>query len=111
MQARACRSNAQGARRTDALSLPPALPVVAVGLVVVLMAGTLLVGAAREHPSAARTGSTASRLASVQTNRYEYWRVALRAFAHHPLEGIGSSGFGVVWLRERTIRDAARDAH
>src|SRR5436190_9187896 len=111
LQARACRLERAGRRRTGALSLPRRFPLIAIGLVVALMAGTLLVGAAREHPSAARTGHTASRLASVQTNRYEYWRVALRAFANHPLEGIGSSGFGGAWLRERTIRDAARDAH
>jgi hypothetical protein len=111
LQARAGRLERAGRVRTAALPLPPRFPLIAVGLVVALMVGTLLVGAAREHPSVARTRTTASRLASVQTNRYEYWRVALRAFADHPLVGIGSSGFGVVWLRERTIRDAARDAH
>jgi O-antigen ligase len=112
VQAYACGTERSGRLRAGALPLPPRFSWIAVGLVVALMAGTLLVGAAREHPSAAPAkAATASRLGSVQTNRYEYWRVALRSFARHPLEGIGSSGFGVVWLRERTVREAARDAH
>ena len=61
VQARACRLERAGRRRTDALSLPRRFPLIAVGLVVVLMAGTLLVGAAREHrppraPAAPRAG-------------------------------------------------------
>ena len=51
------------------------------------------------------------RLASVQSNRYEYWRVALRSFGDHPLLGEGSGGFRVVWLRERPFRESVRDAH
>jgi len=60
----------------------------------------------RDAPEAA-----ASRLASVQSNRYEYWRVAVRAFAEHPAAGEGSGAFRVVWLRERPFRESVRDAH
>ena len=51
------------------------------------------------------------RLASTQSNRYEYWDVALRALADHPVIGAGSGAFGVQWLRERTVAEGARDAH
>ncbi len=50
-QAYACRVERAGRVRTNALPLPPRFGRIAVGLVVALMAGTLLVGAAREHPS------------------------------------------------------------
>jgi hypothetical protein len=52
-----------------------------------------------------------SRLASFESNRGEFWRVARSAFAEAPLRGVGSGGFRVEWLRERPIRYAARDAH
>jgi O-antigen ligase len=55
--------------------------------------------------------SGASRLASVQSNRYEYWKVAVRSFADHPLAGVGSGGFQAEWLRERPFREGVRDAH
>ena len=56
-------------------------------------------------------GADPARLASAQSNRYAYWRVALGSFADHPLAGVGSSGFRVEWRRERDVLDPARDAH
>jgi O-antigen ligase len=47
----------------------------------------------------------------VGSNRYEYWRVAFRSFADHPLAGLGTAGFQVAWLRQRPIRESARNAH
>ncbi len=65
------------------------------------------------EPANPAQGSTASagRLRSLQSNRYDYWPVALRAFAHHPLAGVGSAGFRVEWLRERPRPEPAQDAH
>ena len=73
-------------------------------------------GGARDRGRGASTGTPAAganpaRLASAQSNRYAYWRVALDAFAAHPLKGVGSGGFRVEWRRERTVADPARDAH
>jgi O-Antigen ligase len=51
------------------------------------------------------------RLASVQSNRYAYWKAAARAFADHPLRGEGSGSFRAIWLRERPFRESVRDAH
>jgi O-antigen ligase len=56
-------------------------------------------------------GTNPSRLVSAQSNRYEYWRVAVNAFADHPLHGGGSGSFRTDWLRERTIDETVRDAH
>jgi O-antigen ligase len=86
-------------------------PVVA-ALVAVTMVG-LVVGGIRERPSPAdlSAGAKATRLASVTSNRYEYWHVGLRAFAEHPVAGLGSGGFRVEWLKRRTIEETVRDVH
>jgi hypothetical protein len=85
---------------------------VTVGLVVAVAAGLIVAGLA-EKPSAAElaAGARASRLTTVSSNRYEYWRVGLGAFADHPLQGLGAGGFRVRWLKERTIPEGVRDVH
>jgi O-antigen ligase len=55
------------------------------------------------------TGS--ARLVSVESNRYDYWRVAVAAFADHPLRGIGTGGYRVEWLLRRDHAESVRDAH
>ena len=56
-------------------------------------------------------GANPSRLVSAQSNRYEYWRVAVREFGDSPLRGGGSGSFRTDWLRERPIDETVRDAH
>ncbi len=56
-------------------------------------------------------GANPSRLVSAQSNRYEYWRVAVGEFGDAPLQGGGSGSFRTVWLRERPIDETVRDAH
>lgn len=53
----------------------------------------------------------ASRYASFESNRYEYWRVAARSFEREPLRGVGAEGWAVDWRRERTVAEGAADAH
>jgi O-antigen ligase len=48
---------------------------------------------------------------SVQSNRYAYWKVAVRVFADHPVAGVGSGGFAVEWLKRRPFAEGVRDAH
>jgi O-antigen ligase len=95
-----------------ALNLPRRAPIY-VALAVVIVAGAGLAAALHERNGTANPafGASNSRLASVETNRTAYWKVALRSFVHHPLKGHGSSSFQVDWARERTIRDPAKDAH
>jgi O-antigen ligase/polysaccharide polymerase Wzy-like membrane protein len=94
------------------LNLPRRAPIY-VALAVVILGGAGLAAALHERNGTANPafGANNSRLASVETNRTAYWKVALRTFVHHPLKGHGSSSFQVDWARERTIRDPAKDAH
>jgi O-antigen ligase len=73
----------------------------------------LVVAGVGEKPTQAELGAGASagRLTTASSNRYEYWRVGLQAFGDQPLRGVGSGGFRVVWLKERTIPEAVRDVH
>jgi len=79
---------------------------------VALVAAGLVYGGLHEK---AGTGShattTAKRLTSVDSNRYAYWRVGLRAFRRHPLDGLGAAGFRVFWLRERPVREGVLNPH
>ena len=100
---------APGERRTAPIA---PLRAAALGLLAVAVVGTLLaVSQAERRGGADRPEAGAARLTSVKSNRYDYWRVALRSFADHPLLGEGSGSFRVIWLRERPYREAVRDAH
>jgi O-antigen ligase len=66
---------------------------------------------AETRPADLPQGATAGRLTSAESNRYAYWKVALRSWADHPLQGVGSGGFATEWRRERTIAESVRDAH
>jgi len=55
--------------------------------------------------------SSSGRLVSAQSNRYDYWGVALNTFADHPLKGLGSGSFRVEWLQHRDTDESVRDAH
>ena len=81
------------------------------GIVVAFVALILVAAAIEEGVGTPETGATASRLASAQSNRYAYWRVAVDTFAEHPLRGIGSGGFRQVWVEKRDIRETVNDAH
>src|SRR5688500_19041871 len=84
----------------------------AVGVLAIVLGGAALAVAQAELGGGADAPESGpGRLASVQSNRYEYWRVALGTFADHPLIGDGSGGFRVAWLRERPFRESVRDAH
>lgn len=56
-------------------------------------------------------GATASRLGSLDSNRYAFWRVAIREARAHPIEGLGAGGFRAAWLRERNIDYNVVDVH
>jgi O-antigen ligase len=75
---------------------------------VVLVAVAL---SAERRPADLPQGATPGRLASAESNRYAYWKVAVRTWVDHPLEGVGSGGFATEWRRERTIAESVRDAH
>jgi hypothetical protein len=78
---------------------------------VVLVAAALWLSGVSPSTGTPTAGATPERLASAESNRFDYWRVALESFAEHPLAGGGAGGFRAEWRRERTVLDPARDAH
>ena len=96
-----------GARR---LPLPRRAPLIATLLICAGLAGAIVAGAKETSGQPALSGG-ATRLVSLQSNRYDYWDVALRAFAASPLHGVGAGGWSVDWLRWRKVNEFAQDAH
>jgi O-antigen ligase len=84
---------------------------IATALVVIGLALAIVVGAHETSGSAQQLSGGASRLVSLRSNRYDYWHVALRAFALEPLHGVGAGNWQVYWLRWRTVQEFAADAH
>jgi hypothetical protein len=82
-----------------------ALAAIAALLVVPIAAA----GGRQQAPPA--TGATNERFASLGSNRYGYWRVAIDTGLDHPLAGVGASGFRVAWLQHRDVGENVRDAH
>jgi hypothetical protein len=105
-------------RREQAGRLPPTrlawaarLPAVAAALVALTFAG-LVAGGLRESGEVEIIGANQSeRLASLESRRYDYWRVAAEAATGRPMTGEGAGAFRVIWLRERPVSEAAADAH
>ena len=108
----AVRAEAEGTTRLGRLPVPERAPLIAFGLALLLIIIPIAAAGTDHGPTATpRFGETSARLASTGSNRYAYWRVALRTAAHHPLRGVGSGGFAVEWLKHRDIDELVRDAH
>jgi hypothetical protein len=89
----------------------PSLRPVALAATAIVLAATVAAMLSVERAPGDDPRAGAQRLASVQSNRYAYWKVAVAAFADHPLRGEGSGSFRAIWLRERDFRESIRDAH
>jgi O-Antigen ligase/Tetratricopeptide repeat len=103
------------ARRASALALAAAVLVGAV--VVVARAGGPgeLIGRSYDSfrgPFTQTGDSLGSRLFATSGNsRADYWSVAGRTAAEHPLVGSGAGTFDIQWYRERPGQLSVRDAH
>ncbi len=93
----------------QAVRLPRRAPVVALVVICAGLALAIAVGA-KERSTQPLSGG-ANRLATLQSNRYSYWDVALRAFSAEPIRGVGAGGWSVYWLRYRPVAEFAQDAH
>ena len=112
LQLRLIRAEERGTAATGRMRAARHLPAVAaaalaIGLVVLVAGG--LAERGRSNDQERRRG--VSRLASVESRRYDYWRAGLDAYSAHPLRGIGAGGFRVEWLRERPVREGALEVH
>jgi O-antigen ligase len=112
LTARRARAQQRGAVADGTLPWPRRPAPIAIAIAAAMAIG-LVIGGLSEKPSAAdlAAGAKATRLTSVSSNRYEYWRIGLQAFGERPLTGLGSGGFRVFWLRERSIPEAVKDVH
>ncbi len=92
------------------LRLPRRAPLIATAAIIAGLGVAIVVGAHESSGIQSLPGG-ATRLASLRSDRYAYWSVALRAFGSQPLHGVGAGGWAVDWLRWRSIPAGARDAH
>ena len=104
------RGELRGRWSDGRLQFAARLPAITIG-VVALALGGLVVGGLGERGEASVADGRASHLTSVKSRRYDYWQVGVNEFAERPLAGTGLGGFGVVWLQERPVEEAALDAH
>jgi hypothetical protein len=91
------------------LRLPRRAPLIAL-IVITAGLGVAIVAGAKEK-SSRQLAAGAARYETLQSNRYAYWGVALRAFGDEPLRGLGAGGWAVYWLKYRKIVESAQDAH
>jgi hypothetical protein len=94
-------------------AVAPRRTVLALAVAVVVAIGIAVAATNEARPELRRpaTGATPSRLVSVDSNRYRYWRVALDVFAEHPFAGRGTGSFRVEWLKRRDVDESVVDAH
>ncbi len=62
-----------------------------------------------KHLPQKRLGST--HFFSLGSNRYDFWRVALHEFEHHPVAGIGARGFANAYLVEGRSAETPERSH
>ena len=111
-QARIARREREPWVSTGPLPIARRLPLIATVAVALGLAGLVAAGLADKGGKEKLSGAPGvARLRSVESRRYDYWRIALRAFRRHPLKGVGAGGFRVLWLRERPVREAALEVH
>ena len=52
-----------------------------------------------------------THLFTLGSNRYDFWRVAVKTFEHHPLAGVGGRGFRAVYLQQGRSIETPERAH
>jgi hypothetical protein len=95
--------------RTLAVRLARWAPGVAALVISLTLALAIVLGT--KETSKAPLAAGASRLTTLRSDRYDYWRVALRAFGDQPLHGIGAENWWLYWLHYRHTNSDAHDAH
>jgi SAM-dependent methyltransferase len=107
----AAREEATGSARSGRLPHSRHAPLAATLLVVAAFGVFVGLATKEARPAAGAPGAGAQHLTTLRSNRYDYWRVARKAFTSQPIRGIGSGGFRVAWLRDRPFVESVHDAH
>jgi hypothetical protein len=97
----------------ERLSFARRLPAVAAAAVALVVIGLIVGGLGergRSEPERLKRASGA-RLTTVESRRYDYWRIGLDAFAREPILGLGAGGYRSEWLRERPVSEGVREVH
>jgi hypothetical protein len=97
----------------------PVTRAVAVGAVVVAIAGILIAGPAKRWDEFKSVGHLETQSTYVATHlssgsgsgRYQFWSAALDAFKAHPIDGIGAGGYEAYWHQHGSLAVPVRDAH
>jgi hypothetical protein len=99
----------RGATRLGRLPLPRAHGWIAAVLVAAMLVVPVSLAAGQDRPSSTdpHFGTSTSRLASTDSPRYEYWKVALRAFGDHPLPARDAHSLEIETLAELGVIGAA----
>jgi hypothetical protein len=107
---RAARAEQLGTARSGALPDPRVVRTLAwvatVACVIGLVAGGISEKGPGESPRAAP-----SRLATLTSLRYEYWRVAFQGFGEQPVRGLGAGGFRAYWREHRPVNAGTNETH
>ena len=61
--------------------------------------------------TALRPTDSSSRLVSGGGNRYDYWRIALKQFESHPMNGVGAGNYDRTYYLERRTTETIQQAH
>jgi hypothetical protein len=107
---RTARAEQEGTARPGAFPHAERLPAVAAAATLLCVAG-LVAGGLGESAEHTDTRAGPSRLASVESLRYEYWRVGLDSFGRDPVLGEGAGGFRVAWRMEREVDEPVVQVH
>jgi hypothetical protein len=107
----AARGEARATARVGWLPYARRLPAVAIAATAVCVVGLVAGGLSENSARRESAASTASRFASVSSERYEYWRVGALAFTREPVHGLGAGGFRVFWRMERRVPHAVTEVH
>jgi UDP-GlcNAc:undecaprenyl-phosphate/decaprenyl-phosphate GlcNAc-1-phosphate transferase len=64
-----------------------------------------------QNASAEPATAATTRLATGSGYRYDYWRIAVDAFAEHPVLGVGAGNYDRPYLRDRRTSEDVRQPH
>jgi hypothetical protein len=106
----AARAEGRGTARAGPLPAAGRLRAVAWVAAVACVAG-LVAGGISEKGSGESPAASPSRLTTLTSLRYEYWRVGFHGFEDEPVHGLGAGGFRAYWREHRPVNAGTNEVH